>query len=456
MASFQEEYKSKLRTADQIAAMVKSGEAVQYGYFTSKPEVLDKALAKRHAELQNILVAGCVTSPPFPDILNYKDVFTYQDWHWSKATRALSNYYENIVYAPLLYHMTDEFVRNETVVEGKGIDHSWQQVGPMDEHGNFNFGPSNTESLRCFEKARCAVVEVNQNSPRCLGGENESVHISQIDFIVEAPPEQKLFVVPDEAFAGEPPEFAMKMAENIVEYMRDGDCIQLGIGDLPTALGKVFPKTDLKDIGIHSEMFVDAYVDMIDSGQANGRLKQFDKYKAAYTFAIGTQKMFDWMHENTRLASYSVDITNDPRRIGALDNMVSINQALQMDLFTQVNAEKMGYQQISGNGGMTDFTLGAQWSKGGRSFICLPSTHTDKEGNLVSRIVPTFDPGSIVTISRHFVDYVATEYGVKRLKAQHTWYRTEAIIELAHPQFRDELIKQAGELKIWTRTNKQM
>lgn len=454
--SFMEEYKSKLRTADEVAAMVKSHDVLQYGYFTSKPEHLDKALAKRHAELTDILIAICVTSPPFPETLNYKDTFRFQDWHWSKATRALSQYYENISYAPLLYHMTDKFVREDVVARGKGIDHSWQQVGPMDEHGNFNFGPSNTESLRCFEMARCAVVEVNQNSPRCLGGNNESIHISQIDYIVEAPPEQRLFVVPDEAFAGDTPEFAMKMAENIVEYMHDGDCIQLGIGDLPTALGKVLAKTDLKDIGIHSEMFVDAYVDMIESGQANGRLKNFDKYKAAYTFAVGTQRMFDFMHENSRLASYSVDYTNDPKIIGALDNMVSINQALQMDLFTQVNAEKMGLQQISGNGGMTDFTLGAQWSNGGRSFICLPSTHTDKDGNLISRIVPTFEPGSIVTVSRHFVDYVATEYGVRRLKAQNTWDRTVAIIELAHPQFRDDLIKQAEELKIWTNTNKQM
>lgn len=164
--------------------------------------------------------------------------------------------------------------------------------------------------------------------------------------------------------------------------------------------------------------------------------------------------MYEWMHENPALATYPVDYTNDPRVIGRHKNMISINQALQIDLFTQVSAESMGLDQVTGNGGMTDFILGAQWSEGGKSIICLPSTYTDKDGNLHSRIVPTFTTGTCVTVSRHLVDYVATEYGVKKLKAQHQWDRTEDLIELAHPKFRDDLIKEANDLKIWTRTNK--
>jgi len=451
--SFREEYKRKLRTADEIAAMVNSGETIKYGYFTSKPVILDQALAKRHDELRDILVAGTVTVPPVPEIIQHQDSFAYQDWHWSKVTRLLSNYYDNIVYAPLLYHMTDHFVRNLICNQGRQMEWVWKQVGPMDQHGYFNFGPSNTESLACIESSKMTVLEVNPNIPRCLGGNNEGVHISQIDYIVEAPEDQMLFSAPPDG--PEPPEFAMQLAANLVDYIHDGSCIQLGIGDLPNALGQVLKKTDIKNLGIHSEMFVDAYVDMIDSGQANGSKKNFDKYKATYTFAIGTQRMYDWMDNNPRIATYSVDYTNDPRIIAQQDNMVSINQALQIDLLTQVSAESMGFSHISGNGGMTDFILGAQWSKDGKSIICLPSTHLDKDGNLISRIVPTFPQRTSVTVTRHFVDYVATEFGVRRLKAQHTWKRTESIIEIAHPKFRDDLIKAAQELKLWTRTNKQ-
>lgn len=452
--SYKEEYLQKLRTADQVAAMVKSGETVKYGYFTAKPVILDEALAKRHAELKDVLIGATVTVLPIPQVIQYQDSFIYQDFHWSKVTRTLSKYYNNLVYCPLLYHMTPDFVTRRVVNQFKQIDYNWIQVAPMDEQGIFNFGPSASESVMCVEQSKINVVEVNPNMPRCLGGANEGIHISQIDFIVEAPPDQAIFAAP--ADGPEPPEFAMQLANHLVEHISDGACLQLGIGDLPNALGKVLAKTDLKNLGIHTEMFVDAYVDMIESGQANGSRKQIDKYKAAYTFGIGTQRMYDWMHNNPRIASYSVDLTNDPRRIALNDNMISINQALQIDLLTQVNAECMGTQQISGNGGMTDFVLGAQWSDGGKSFICLPSTHTDENGNLISRIVPSFEPGSSVTITRHLVDYVATEYGVRRLKAQHTWYRTEKIIEIAHPNFRDDLIKAADDMKIWTRTNKQM
>ncbi|MEA1960926.1 MAG: acetyl-CoA hydrolase/transferase C-terminal domain-containing protein [Bacillota bacterium] len=451
--SLKEEYQSKLRTADEIAAMVKSGEMIKYGYFTSKPVILDEALAKRHEELRDVLVAATVTVPPVPQIIQHKESFAYMDWHWSKLTRALAQYYDNIAYLPIIYHMSTDFVTNRIPAQGKQMDWVWKQAGPMDEHGCFNFGPSNTESLTCIEQAKRTVIEVNPNIPRCLGGGKEAVHISQVDYIVEAPQDQMLFSAPENNEA--PPEFAMQIATHLVDHIHSGSCIQLGIGDLPNALGQVLKKTDIKDLGIHSEMLVDVYMDMIDSGQANGSKKNFDKYKAVYTFAIGTQKMYDWMHNNPLIASYSVDYTNDPRFIGQQDNMVSINQALQIDLLTQVSAESMGFSQISGNGGMTDFTLGVQWSKGGKSFICLPSTHTDKEGNLISRIVPSFPTGTSVTVTRHFVDYIATEFGIRKLKAQNTWVRTEYIIDLAHPKFRDELIKSAAEAKIWTRTNKQ-
>lgn len=176
--------------------------------------------------------------------------------------------------------------------------------------------------------------------------------------------------------------------------------------------------------------------------------------RVAYTFALGSTRMYDFMHNNPACTSYPVDYTNDPRVICQLDNFISINNAVQVDLYTQVNAESDGFKQISGNGGMWDFVLGSQWSKGGKSFICLMSTYTDKDGQLRSRIVPTFSPGSIATIPRQMVDYIVTEYGVAQMKGKPTWMRAEMIIDLAHPNFRDDLIKQAGKMDIWRRTNK--
>lgn len=449
--SYKEEYKAKLSTPEAVAAKVNSGDAVKLGYFNGKPVTLIKALADRHEELKDVLIIACVTIPPVPEVIQYPESFAYQDWHWSKLTRAIRPYYSNVVYAPIIYHMCVDFVRKQECVEGKQVDWCWQQVGPMDENGYFNFGPNCSESLASFEMDRFRCVEVNKNMPRCLGGNHEAVHISMIDYIVEAPDDQSLVALP----AIPPPtDVEIQMANHLVEYIHDGSCIQLGIGGLPNALGHVLKSTDIKNLGVHSEMFVDAYVDMIESGQINGAKKAFDKYKTVYTFALGTQHMYDWMHENAALATYSVDYTNDPRVIGRHDNMISINQALQIDLNTQISAESMGTDHITGNGGMTDFVIGAQWSNGGKSFICLPSTHSDQDGTLHSRIVPSFPTATCVTVSRHLVDYVATEYGVKKLKAQNQWVRTESLIELAHPDFRDKLIKDAEDLKIWTRTNK--
>lgn len=449
--SYRDEYQQKLTTAAAVAAQVNSGDQIKLGYFNGKPVVLVQELAERHEELKDVLVVACASAPPIPEVVQFPESFTYWDWHWSKLTRALRQYFSNIVYAPIVYHMCCDFVRDGTVNQGRQTTWCWQQVGPMDENGYFNFGPSVSESITSFETALHTCVEVNKNMPRCLGGNQEGVHISMVDCIVEAPDDQMIFAAPE---VPAPTEVEIQMANHLVEYIHDGDCIQLGIGGLPNALGTVLKHTDIKNLGVHSEMFVDAYVDMIDSGQINGSKKNIDRYKAVYTFALGTQRLYDWMDNNTGLAAYTVDYVNDPRRIGALDNMVSINQALQVDLNTQISAESMGTDHITGHGGMTDFVLGAQWSKGGRSFICLPSTHTTKSGELISRIVPTFAPGTCTTVSRHLVDYIATEYGVRKMKAQNMWVRTERLIEIAHPKFRDELVQAANDLKIWTRTNK--
>ncbi|MBP1762289.1 MAG: acetyl-CoA hydrolase/transferase, partial [Firmicutes bacterium] len=328
----------------------------------------------------------------------------------------------------------------------------FSQVGPMDEHGFFNFGPTNSENLTCMRAVGKVAVEVVKSMPRCLGGQREGIHISEVDAIIEAPDDQKIFAAPDDLPG--PTEVEMKIAEHIIPFIKDGSCIQLGIGGLPNALAACIAKTDLKDLGMHTEMLVDGYVDMIESGQMNGKKKQIDNGKAVYTFAVGTQRMYDWMNNNPLLASYNVGYANDPRRISANDNFISINQALQIDMFSNVSAESTGTNHISGNGGMLDYTLGAQWSNGGNSFVCLPSTHMGKDGQLQSRIVGNFAYGTNPTLTRHMVDYIVTEYGIKKMRAQNIWVRAENMIELAHPQFRDGLVEEANKLNIWSRTNK--
>jgi acyl-CoA hydrolase len=194
---------------------------------------------------------------------------------------------------------------------------------------------------------------------------------------------------------------------------------------------------------------------MIESGRMNGKMKKFDKNRVPYTFALGSKRLYDFIDNNPAAASYPASYTNDPKVISELDDFISINNALQVDLYSQVNAESLGTTQVSGNGGMWDFVIGAQWSKNGKSFICLTSTFKDSNGNDQSRILPVFEPGSIVTIPRHQTDYIVTEFGAVQVRAQSTWKRAELVISIAHPDFREDLIKEAEKMKIWRNSNKK-
>ncbi|HOJ28452.1 MAG TPA: acetyl-CoA hydrolase/transferase C-terminal domain-containing protein [Spirochaetota bacterium] len=466
------EYKAKLTTPDDAVKVVECGDVVDYGFFNGKPVVLDQALARRAPELKDVLIYTAVTLPPVPEVIKHPESFTYIDWQWSKLTRLLHTQVEAAYYCPILYHRAPFYYRyllnqdpHENIDPGyrsfyynrpeKSKHVKWiamLQVGPMDDQGFFNIGPQNSETSAKVDAADYVLVEVNKNMPRCLGGSEEAIHISRVDFIVEAPENQMLFAAPDVP----PTETDKKIAEHVMKFLYDGCCIQLGIGGMPNMVGKLIAQSDLKNLGGHTEMFVDAYVDMIESGRMNGAKKNIDKFKCVYTFAIGSQRMYDFMHNNQALASYPVDYTNDPRIIAQNDDMVSICNAIQVDLFSQVNAESLGSGQVSGNGGMWDFVLGSQWSNRGKSFICLSSTYTDSKGELQSRIVPQLPLASTVTIPRQMVDYIVTEFGAVKLIACPTWMRAEKLISIAHPKFQDDLVKQAEKMKIWTRTNKQL
>ncbi|MGV7929101.1 MAG: acetyl-CoA hydrolase/transferase family protein [Spirochaetota bacterium] len=456
------QYKEKLCSADEAVKCVKSGDWITYAFFNGKPVKCDTALAKRRGELKDVQIYGAVTIPPIPEVLTQDpdgEAFTYGDFHFSLLTRIMKMQYpDRVSYAPLHFGETDwqtehlrgplhDYDPNKTGIRLQDVH--IMRTAPMDENGYFNFGISNACMLG-WCKAHKVIVEVNKNVPTALGGARESIHVSQIDYIVEGDSEP-LFELPNI----EATEVEKRIAEHVFKYLYDGCCIQLGIGGMPNTLGHMIAQSDLKNLGGHTEMLVDAFMEMELSGRLDNSRKNADRWKTAYTFALGSKKLYDWINNNPSLASYNVGYVNSFDVIKSIDDFVSINSAIEVDIMGQVNAESNGFQQISGNGGMLDFVLGSFWSKGGKSFICLPSTYTLPDGKLISRIVPSFKPGTAVTVPRQTAQFIATEYGCVNLKLAPLWMRAEKLISIAHPDFREELIKAAEENKIWSRSNKR-
>lgn len=444
--SYKEEYSRKLTTADEAVKVVKSGDWVDYGWCVATVDALDKALAKRAEELTDVNLRGGILCRPLAVFQgeNPGAHFTWNSWHMSGIERKMIN--EGYAfYAPIRYSELPRYYRDGI----KKPNVAMFQVAPMDEHGYFNFGPSASHMQAVCDTADVIIVEVNEKMPRCLGGNQEGVHISRVDMIVEG---ENPEIAELGAAAATPTDEAV--AKLIVEEIPNGACLQLGIGGMPNTVGALIAKSDLKDLGVHTEMYVDAFVDIYNAGKITGMKKTIDKGRQVFAFGAGTKKLYDFVNDNPQVMSASVDYTNDVRTIAAIDNFISINNAVDVDLYGQVNAESAGIKHISGAGGQLDFVLGAYLSKGGKSFICVSSTFTTKSGELKSRIVPTLAPGSVVTDTRANTHYLVTEYGKVCLKGLSAWERTEAIISIAHPQFRDELIREAEKMKLWRRSNK--
>jgi len=319
----------------------------------------------------------------------------------------------------------------------------------MDNHGYFNFGPQCSHSKAICDRAEKIIIEVNQRMPRCLGGYEEAIHISEVEYIVEG-------ISPSlvELKAVEPTDVDKKAAQFIIDEMSDDCCVQLGIGGMPNAVGKMIAASDLKNLGCHTEMLVDAYVDMFEAGRLTNLKKNIDPGKMVYAFALGTQKVYDFIHDNPRCSIYPVNYTNNPGVAAKNDKLITINNAVEVDLYGQVCSESSGTRMISGTGGQLDFVLAGYESEGGKSFVCLPSSHAGKDGQIKSRIVPTLTQGAVVTDPRSVAQFVVTEYGMFDMKGMSVWQRAEALIKLAHPDFRDELVKAAEQQGIWRRVHK--
>ncbi|NLB88118.1 MAG: butyryl-CoA:acetate CoA-transferase [Syntrophomonadaceae bacterium] len=401
------QYKQKLITADEAAKLVKSGDNVWYSEFAMFPETLDAALAKRVDELHDVTVRS-VSFTKLPKIVEAdpnREHFILEDWHFSKVSRILHD--RGLCnYIPITYHQGPRIIKKYLEP-----DVAFVKVAPMDPKGFFNLGTANSVTQSYLSKAKIIVVEVNESVPTCLGGNSENIHINQVDYVVESN-NDPLFELPKIA----PNEIDYKIADHVMTQIEDGACLQLGIGGLPNVIGEKIADSDLKDLGIHTEMLVDSCVDMYNAGRITGSKKTIDVYKMTYTFAMGTKKLYDFLHNNPVCASYPVSYTNDPRIIAMNNKVIAINNAVEVDLFSQVCSESAGTRHISGTGGQLDFIFGAFGSKGGKGLICLSSTYKDKEGNVHSRIKPTLTPGAIVTVPRSITHYVVTEYGIAQMK----------------------------------------
>lgn len=244
-----------------------------------------------------------------------------------------------------------------------------------------------------------------------------------------------------------------KIATNIVELMESGSTLQLGIGGMPNYVGKMIAESDIDDLSVHTEMFVDAYVNLYKEGKITGN-KNLDKGKMVFTFAMGSSEVYEFLDDNPLGYIAPVDYVNNIDVIGSNDKVVSINSCLQVDLFGQVNSESAGLQHIGGTGGQLDFVMGSYRSKGGKSFLCTPSTRRNKDGSISSLICPTLPQGSIVSAPRSAVHYIVTEYGAVDLKGKSTYERAELLISIAHPDFREELEKEAEKMGIWKNSSK--
>lgn len=440
-------YQQKLTTADEAVKVVKSGDWVDYGWCTGTPVALDKALAARMGELEDVNFRGGVLMrrPAVFDIPNAADKITWNSWHMSGIERKACM--EGFgFYSALRYSEMPRWYRENV----RHVNVAMIQVAPMDAHGWFSFGPQASHLKAICDVSDVIIVEVNKYMPRCLGGFEDAIHISQVDMIVESDTE-----MPQMGAGGEPTEVDKAVAKLIVEEIPNGACLQLGIGGMPNTVGSMIAESDLKDLGVHTEMYVDAFVDISRAGKINGSKKAIDRGRQVFAFGAGTQKLYDYVNNNPECMSAPVSYTNDARTIAQIDNFISINNIVDVDLFGQMNAESAGIKQISGAGGQLDFVLGAYLSRGGKSFICCSSTFKKKDGTLESRIRPTLETGSVVTDARPCAHWFVTEYGKVNLKGLTAWQRAEALISVAHPDFREQLIKDAEKMRLWRRSNKR-
>ena len=433
--------KQKMVSVTEAVALVNSGDTVDYGFGLTQSNEFDSELASQKDRLNDVIIRGTLSTAARQVIENDPEQkhFEYQNWHFSGYDRkkseqgGMSYIPFNFGEGPAIYR---QYLKTDVLV---------LRTSPMDEHGYFNFGISNTFGRACCDIAKKIVIEVSEVMPVCYGNQN-SVHITEVDAVFQGD-NAPLFELP----SGSISDVDRQVADFIVPLIEDRSCLQIGIGGMPNAVCSALAHSDIKDLGIHTEMFVDGMVDLVEKGKVTGEYKQTYPGEIVYTFALGSKRMYDFINKNEMCVSIPVDETNLPGKIAQNDNVISINNCLQVDLTGQVASESSGYRQISGTGGQLQFVRGAVASKGGKSFMCLSSRFVDKEGVSHSRIVPGLDEGTVVTTPRTDTMYVVTEFGIVNLKGKSISERALALISIAHPDDRENLLQQARDNRIISR-----
>jgi len=428
--AWEDDYKSKLRSADDALQWVKSGMRVYIQPGCAEPETLVEALMRRgpyvyDVEIVHMMTMGCApyVAPEMAGHFRHNAMFIGPN-----VRDAIND--GRADYTPIYLAEIEELFESGAMP----IDLALLQLSPPDSHGFCSFGLGVDTSLTAAKCARYVVAQINNQMPRTFG--DSFIHVSQIHAIVES--SRPLC----ESKPAKVTPVHVAIAKNVAGLIDDGAVVQTGIGAIPDS---VLPfLMDRKDLGVHSELVADGVMPLIEAGVITGARKNFKPRKIIVGFVLGTKKMFEFVDNNPLFEFHPTAYTNHPAFIGRNDNMVAINSALQIDLTGQVCSDSIGNQFYSGIGGQVDFLRGASYSKGGKPIIAIASTA--KEGT-ISRIVPTLSPGAGVVTSRGLVRYVVTEYGVAYLHGKSIRERAQALIEIAHPKFRNELYEYCEQTK---------
>ena len=435
MSDFKALYKSKQKSVSEALKLIRSGDAVMTALGAAEPmELLKQIHTIADLGTTGVDITNCLPMHEYDFIVNPNPkVITNSGWFFSGVQRkAAKAGGEHLSFVPQHLHgaglrrMYAMHQDNRRIV-------LLASCSPMDEHGFLSLSLSATYERLLVDDGAVVIVEVNTQMPRTFG--DVTIHISEIDALVETSnaPAQLPHVPSSDNDS--------KIAAFVAERIDDGSTIQLGIGGIPNALANGLK--DKKHLGIHTEMLTDNMVDLVLCGAVDNSQKTLYKHKIVGTFAMGTQKLYDFINNNPSVVLKNGSWVNDPAVIGENYKMQSMNTALEIDLFGQCASESIGPMQFSGSGGQADTAIGAQRNAGGHSFICLYSTamvkNKDGEREVVSKIAPMLKHGSVVTLSRNDVDYVVTEYGIVSLRGRSLKERAERLISIAHPDFRDEL-----------------
>ena len=425
-----ERYSDKVCTPEKAVASVRHGSRVFIGSGAGEPQSLVRALTGRpdldDTELIHIMTLGIApyTQPKFGSKFRHNAFFIGNNVREAVAECRAD-------YTPIFLSEVPALFREGRVV----IDFALIQVSPPDEHGYCSYGVSTDIVKSAAESAKVVIAEVNENAPRAMG--DCFIHVRELAAMV--PSDEAMLEAPQ----GTPDELARSIAKHIADLIEDGATLQLGIGTIPDAVLHFLH--DRRDLGIHTEMFSDGVIPLIESGVITNAKKSIHRGKIVASFVLGSRKLYDFIDNNPMVEFHPTEYTNDPFLIAQNDNMVAINSALEVDFSGQVCADSLGTLFYSGIGGQVDFVRGASRSRNGKAIIALPSTARNGE---ISRIVPTLKPGAGVVTSRGDVHYVVTEFGTAYLHGKSIRERAMALIQIAHPKFRAELLADAKRRKL--------